>query len=156
FVVCGVYFGLRWLETEAPRSALLCGVCFGLAYLTRPEAIVYPLVVAAVFVWKGIFERRPVIARLASTLPLFAMRAALATPYVVYLSIHTGGLRVESKSVMNYTIAQRLNAGMDVPEATLGISSDLREEGPFLSPNRWILHAPHGIAIPHLAEYWFP
>jgi hypothetical protein len=155
-VVGGLFFGLRWLESEDRGSALWSGVCFGCAYLTRPEALLYPLVVAAAFVWKGCAERRWGLTRLASTLPLLATVAALAAPYVVYLSVHTGGLRVEGKSVMNYTIAQRLNGGVDVPQATLGISADLREEGPFLSPNRWILQAPHAIALPKLAEYWIP
>src|SRR5262249_31674522 len=63
----------------------------------------------------------------------------LAAPYVAYLSIQTGRLRLEGKSFMNYTIGRRMAQGMGLSEASYGISPDLTEEGPFLSPNRFVV-----------------
>ena len=153
-VVGGVFFAVRWLDRVGRGSALLCGACFGLAYLTRPEAIVCPLVIAAAFALTARLHDSSVRMALTKTLPLLATTAILAAPYVAYLSIQTGALHFEGKSVMNYTIAQRVNAGMDLNEAQWGIGPALQEDGPLLSPNRWILSAPAAVPLSGLPEYW--
>jgi Gpi18-like mannosyltransferase len=44
----GTYWGLRCLALKRIRESLLSGACFGLAYLTRPEAIAFPVMFIAV------------------------------------------------------------------------------------------------------------
>ena len=46
----GIYFAFRALRAPEGRAFVLAGVFFGLAYLTRPEAVVYPLIVLGVTV----------------------------------------------------------------------------------------------------------
>jgi 4-amino-4-deoxy-L-arabinose transferase-like glycosyltransferase len=153
-MVGGAYFGLRCLEVGRLGSAIACGACFGLAYLSRPEALFYPFViVAGVMVWcraRGTSARKAV----GTAFLILVSFAVLATPYIAYLSSHAGGLRFEGKSVMNYTIGQRRNAGMTYLEATLGISPDLREEGPLLSPNTFVAQAPYPVPLRVAASYW--
>ena len=56
-VLSGAYWGLRCLSLQTVRTFLLAGVFFSLAYLTRPEAVLYPFltilfVVAATYLAK--------------------------------------------------------------------------------------------------------
>src|ERR1700720_1209255 len=41
-VLSGAFWSLRCLSLQAARNLLLAGFCFGLAYLTKPEAALYP------------------------------------------------------------------------------------------------------------------
>ena len=153
-VVGGVLFGLWYLDSRRWQHGVMCGVCFGCAYLTRPEALVYPLVIAAAAVLKARASRASLRHAAARALLIVAVAAVVAVPYVVYLSRQTGRLRIEGKSVMNYTISRRIAAGMSYTEATLGLGAGLHEDGPFLSPNRWVLQAPPRVPLSQLARDW--
>jgi 4-amino-4-deoxy-L-arabinose transferase-like glycosyltransferase len=153
--VAGVLYGLRWIGAGRRTWALLSGACFGLAYLTRPEALYLSVIVSAVFVARATLQHRSrITASIVGVLPFLGAVAVLAAPYVVFLSLHTGSLRLETKTVMNYTIGQRINAGMNRKEASLYLGPDLREEGPHLSPNEWLLAAPAAIPPAQLLSYW--
>jgi 4-amino-4-deoxy-L-arabinose transferase-like glycosyltransferase len=151
-IVGGAYFGLRCLDAARRAAAVFCGVCFGLAYLTRPEALAYPLVIVAAVMLVGRAHgiRKAVVTALLVLVPV----VALAAPYVAYLSIQTGGFRLEGKSAMNYTIGLRRNAGMSYPEAALGIGSDLHEDGPQLAANLFVATTPYGVPLRDIIPYW--
>lgn len=128
---CSALFLLRFTTM---RWAALTGLFFGLAYLTRPEAMVFPLLAVfglllLTFVRKGNLKN----AVLASAV-LLVMFGALAAPYVAYLSSHTGRISFQTKAKMNYTIGMRFNQGMPYDQASSGIRDDLKVEGPFLDP----------------------
>jgi 4-amino-4-deoxy-L-arabinose transferase-like glycosyltransferase len=153
-VMGGVYFGLRSMENDQHFIPALCGVCLGLAYLTRPEALCIPFAILTGVVLTARILRRSVGSTLTTALLVLAPFLMLAAPYIAYLSIHTGGLRFEGKSAMNYAIGQRVNAGMSWAEVAFGISPDLVGEGPFLSPNRFVAHAPYGVPVRDVVKYW--
>jgi 4-amino-4-deoxy-L-arabinose transferase-like glycosyltransferase len=153
-VVGGVVFGLWYLDGRKWKHGLACGLCFGCAYLTRPEALAYPPVIVAAALLKARATRDSVRRAAWRGLLIVVAAAVVAAPYVVYLSLQTGRLRLEGKSVMNYTISQRIAAGMSYTEATLGLGPDSHEDGPFLSPNRWIQQAPPSIAPAQLMRDW--
>ena len=153
-VVGGAYFGMRWADRTGRHSGLLCGACFGLAYLTRPEAVAGIFVAAAAFVLTAERFGSSIRTALAGTIAPLALTALIAAPYVAYLSHATGGFRLEGKSVMNFVIAERMNAGMSLNEAQFGLGPGAREDGPLLSPNRWILEAPAAIPLSALPEFW--
>ena len=137
-VMGGMYWGLRSLQLERVKDNILSGVCFGLAYLTRPEAILYPISLVLVISLVTLADTEKFKkAVLAFGVLLFSF-ALLAAPYVIFLSIHIGQIRIEGKSAINYAIAQRMNLGMSYTEASYGLSEDLREEGPILNPNIFI------------------
>src|SRR5262249_3554883 len=130
------------------------GSSFGLAYLTRPEAFAYPFVIIMVVVLtarlRGTFASEGLQKSCMILIPFFAA----SIPYVAYLSVHTGGLRLEGKSVMNVAIAQRINSGMSEAEAVFGVGRELQEEGPWLSPNQWVLNAPPAVSVIGLIKEW--
>lgn len=131
-LLAGLYWGVRTLELRRAGSGLLAGIFFGLAYLTRPEAIIYPFLCAALLlaepVLKWQFHGSAVGAGLAVALTTLAVGA----PYIVYVSMKTGGPRVEAKSIVNGVINRRMALGMPYMKAALGLAPDLTEEGPFL------------------------
>src|SRR5215470_11332812 len=85
----GLYWALRALDSGNRTHTVFCGTLFGLAYLTRPEALVYPVVVLAAMLSKDL--RSGLASRCAvRALCLFVPIAVVAAPYVAYLSIQTG------------------------------------------------------------------
>jgi hypothetical protein len=66
-------------------------------------------------------------------LPLVAV--IVAAPYVMWLSSHTGGLRLEAKSALNLATEARIQQGMPSDQATFGIAHDLAAEGTYIQPN---------------------
>ncbi|HWL14606.1 MAG TPA: glycosyltransferase family 39 protein [Opitutus sp.] len=135
-------FSLRCLHFASLRDAGLAGLFLGLAYLTRTEAAFYPLLVAAIFLLAGYRLRVPPrrVALFAAT--VFGVFALVAAPYAVFLTVHTGSLRLEGKSALNLAMAERMNRGMSYVQASYGVSDDLREQGPILNVNTFIRTAP--------------
>ena len=147
---CSALFLLRFTTL---RWAALTGLFFGLAYLTRPEAMVFPLLAVfglllLTFVHKGSFKN----AVLASAV-LLVIFGALAAPYVAYLSSHTGRISFQTKGKLNYTIGMRFNQGMPYDQASSGIRDDLKPEGPFLDPASSI-YTPYPWTFRALIKYF--
>ena len=153
-VMGGLYWGLRALDSGRLTHTVWCSALFGLAYLTRPEALLYPCVLLAAMLVSD--WRRPAFLRRLGLqcLCLVAPILVLAAPYVTYLWRHTGDLRLEGKAIMNYTIGERRNAGLGSAEASLGIGPDLSEDGPQLSPNHFIAATHRRPPIRDLGSYW--
>jgi hypothetical protein len=153
-MVGGLYWGLRSLDSGAPRHVLGCGTLFGLAYLTRPEAVLYAGVILLAGIPSDLKQPRAVRHLARRVLCLLAPIVVLGAPYAAFLSWHTASLRFEGKSLLNYAIAIRRNAGMTAYEAAFGIGPDLAESGPHLSPNRFVASAPVDMSSHGLAESW--
>ncbi|HWT86699.1 MAG TPA: glycosyltransferase family 39 protein, partial [Myxococcales bacterium] len=153
-MVMALYWGLRSLDTDVLAPTVWCGVMCGLAYLTRPEAFFYLVIVLGAALVADL--RRPTfVPRFTRrALGLLAPFVILIAPYAAYLSVHTGSLRLEGKGVMNYTIGERRNSGMSMDEASLGIGPDLSEDGPQLSPNRFIATTHRRLSPGEIARYW--
>lgn len=153
-VIVGVTSGLVYLNARERRFGVVCGLCFGLAYLTRPEALAFPALIAAAGVLKARMTRGSLRLAVARGLLIVTVAGAVAIPYVVYLSRQTGRLQLEGKSAMNFAIGRRLDAGMSYAEATFGLGPGSREDGPFLSPNLWVMRAPPKAPLAQLIRYW--
>jgi 4-amino-4-deoxy-L-arabinose transferase-like glycosyltransferase len=123
FQATGIYFALQiW-----PRSKLACtlaGISFGLAYLARPEASIY-VVLAILFIWwRGHDRVRP--KAIAYLLLAFGLTIL---PYVTWLSVQTGQLRLEAKSVSNYVEARGWAQGRPPGEIFFAVDPQLHEVG---------------------------
>lgn len=153
-MVMGLYCGLRSLEADTLAPTVWCGVICGLAYLVRPEALLYPVVVLAIALVRDL--RRPAFgARFTRrVICLLAPLVLLIAPYAAYLSVHTGSLRLEGKGLLNYTIGERQNSGMSKDEASLGIGPDLSEDGPQLSQNHFVATTHRRLSLGEIARYW--
>ena len=137
-VMAGSYWSLQSLRLRRIKDSVCAGACFGLAYLTRPEAMGYPLLLVISLLTLSVFGGRQLKrATLLSGIVLGSF-LIVALPYMLFLSLQVGQFRLEGKSNLNYTIAERMNAGMSYGEASYGLSKDLKEEGPVLNPNTFI------------------
>lgn len=134
-MIGGIYWGLRILELDYSKSGMLSGICLGFAYLTRPEAIIYPfLIVAALFI-TVLLRKQNLKKALACASYLIVAFTLLAGPYITYLSLQTGRLRFEGKSGVNFLLGQRMRSGMPYHEANYGIDEKLTERGSSMVDN---------------------
>lgn len=62
------------------------------------------------------------------------------TPYVVFLTLVTGHVRLEAKSAVNYAIGARIQQGMGYVEAADGVGPSLQEVGAELGDGYWYIH----------------
>ena len=143
-MVMGLYWGLRSLDSGKPVHTVWCGAMVGFAYLTRPEALFYPVVVLVAALATDVRGPRFLRRFALRAVCLLAPIVVIAAPYVAYLSLHTGSLRLEGKGMMNYTIAERRNLGMNGHEAALGIGPDLE----------FVATTPRSISARGIADNW--
>jgi len=140
FLMCGVYYVVRWVEEQRVRTSTLAGLFFGLAYLVRPEAFV---VVGAITVgglaWGLCAQNRRRV--LIGVLSLFAIFVLLASPYIAFLSINSGKFRIEGKGAILYAWGSKIDAGMSITEALTKIGDDLSDQGVFMKSNSEALNA---------------
>jgi 4-amino-4-deoxy-L-arabinose transferase-like glycosyltransferase len=131
-VVCALYCVLR-SRAESTAWLAAAGLCTGLAYLVRPEALVFVGYFAfAVAVW-SVLQRRLVGPTVRAAGTLVAVALLVALPYMAHLSSLAGTFRWEGKSAYNNIQNERIRAGMSIPQAARGIDADGRAGGVFLN-----------------------
>src|SRR4030095_4395479 len=128
-VLSAIYCFLKGLDGPGVRWLFGAGAACGLAYLTRPEAILFPLVLSGYLCAVAYRSKQSWRTTLTRAFLLLIVFALLATPYMFFLHRHTGRLRVEGKSPVNYLIGQRVMSGMGTLEASYGVDDNLREFG---------------------------
>ena len=142
-VFSGLCLAVRAVQRQTTIRLLFAGVFFALAYLIRPEALLYALLSAAMLLVYSWLVRRKDIRRttvqIAAMLSLFA---ALIAPYIIWLHGKTGQWRLECKSPLNSTTRFRMQQGMPDQEAMYGIDSDLTEQGVWIQSNLATIRAP--------------
>jgi 4-amino-4-deoxy-L-arabinose transferase-like glycosyltransferase len=143
-LIAGAYYGLRALELDALPDYVLAGSLWGLAYLTRPEAMAFPVILALNVLAVGWLEKRPIRKAIVRCGILSFPFVLMAVPYVVFLSLHTGTFLLDGKHNLNYTIGQRLNSGMNERDAQWGlIEGKSTEQGPLLDSTPFITRSPY-------------
>lgn len=145
-IACGMYFGLETAAHWRPSAALITGITFGLAYLVRPEALLYPLLMAGyaavALCWRATPRKQAVLA----VIVMSGAIGALMSPYVAWLSEHSGYLRFEGKSGINGLLSERLRQGYSYHEAAQGLGPHLEPVGVFLPLDQFVLQ-PHSGGI---------
>jgi 4-amino-4-deoxy-L-arabinose transferase-like glycosyltransferase len=132
-LLIGFYAAFVATRSASPlRSAALAGACFGLAYLVRPEGLIFMAIGALGLL---VAQRRPSWsgARPAGTLVLCG--ALLAIPYMAWLTISAGQFLIEAKSAENYAQKMQLFAHVPVGEIYFGLNDDLTPKGLSLISN---------------------
>ena len=133
----------RWRLVFVARSVLLAAICMVVTHLTLPKTLTYSVGLIIMIVITVVMEREnwnPVLLQAGCMLLVVAV---LALPYVAFLRLHTGQIRLQGKSEVNYVIAERLNSGLDPNEASWGLNQNGGPEGPLLNPNRYIGSRPY-------------
>jgi 4-amino-4-deoxy-L-arabinose transferase-like glycosyltransferase len=142
-LLAGVYFGMRALESHKNRDYVLLSLCLSLAYLSRPEAFAYPLLFALALWVSVIVSRLPVRQAALGAALILVTFLLVASPYIGFLYVHTGHVRLEGKWGINYTIANRIRSGMNSAEAAGGLGPDSSVAGPLLDPFRFAAYTPY-------------
>jgi hypothetical protein len=170
FILTGIYGTLRCAHhlgrpTTAPNRAwgwaMLMGAAFGLAYLVRPESLVYLAVMLFYLgvVWLATGRRRP-LRLLASGGIAVAITSLLALPYVLYLHGATGLWLASGKQGISMDISwayvNNSQAMHDQATASLDPSGKeilwLSQETLQKTLTEWIAENPRRFAILVLAN----
>lgn len=141
--LAGIYWTIRALDTFTPGSFCLAGIFFGLATLSRPEAFAYSLF--AVFATGVVAVLRHIAwsKALRGAALLMGAWIVLMVPYALFQHAHTGHYRFEGKWNINYTLGNRINAGMGYIEAGFAVDNKLNVPGPLLESNRFAAYTPY-------------
>lgn len=103
FIVGALFIGWKGVINDSPTMFLCTGALLGLGYLTRPEAIGYPIFFIALAVGKAVWKKRPfrreTVLQVASILLGFAL---LSVPYLLYLKSETGSWTISGKMGKNF------------------------------------------------------
>lgn len=144
----GIHYLLRVTAERRIADAIACGVSLALAYLARPEGVLFWCLAIAVAL-------APVVVRPAEwrrntglALAIIVPFAALAAPYVTFLSVNAGHLRIEGKSLLNLDIGLRMQRGMSYTVAADAIDGNLVQVGPELAQDYYF--EPAGRARPDM------
>ena len=128
--------GIYWVNHAQfffrDRYWLLAGAFVGLAYLTRPEAILFAFMIVTLQVLLH-QSRSLVIAR--QVLLLAGSFVAVVAPYIIFLSLSTGELRVEGKTIVNNELGRRLLSGAESERAAYEVAENLEEKGVWMRSN---------------------
>jgi 4-amino-4-deoxy-L-arabinose transferase-like glycosyltransferase len=100
WIVLGVWAGWRALAGWRPGFLVAAGLCFGLAYLTRPEGVIYLTGLLVLTAWVGVRSHRlrELSAWGAAALGGFLI---LAAPYLVFLRRAQGYWTLSGKVLHN-------------------------------------------------------
>jgi 4-amino-4-deoxy-L-arabinose transferase-like glycosyltransferase len=143
-VLSGAYWSLQSLSLQKLRFFLLAGLSFGCAYLTRPEAVLYPFLTTLFIVVTILVKKQQDIWHvMRACLPLLAAFVIVVSPYVAWLSVESGQFRWEGKSPMAYISGLAWVAGGNVEEARWRIGPDLEDQGSFNRPNIDVIKSTH-------------
>ena len=128
--------GIYWVNHAQlffrDRSWLLAGAFVGLAYLTRPEAILFAcMIVTLQFL---LYQSRRLVS-VRQVLLFAGAFVAVAAPYIVYLSVSTGEFRVEGKTIVNNELGRRQLSGVESERAAYEVTEHLEEKGVYMQSN---------------------
>ena len=158
-LMAAVYWTLIASKGEDYLAAVYAGVCAGLAYLARPEGLLFAFLFAA-WIGAGRWFKRPVgRGYLARAAVLLTTSVVLALPFMIFLTLKTGRFCWEGKSAINDNIVARMETGMSYQEATSGLGPNLREDGVALANDQFAYVEAHPVSLPvqlHLIAdgYW--
>lgn len=150
-ILAAIFSAMYAIDKPTVRAAMISGGLYSLAYLVRPEAFVFMLVgTAYVLLGQVLANRREVLTTVSRVSLIPIVFLVVAGPYIGWLSLQAGQLRIEGKSVLNVATEVRIQKGLSVDEATVGIDPDLTPRGPSIQPNIDVIKSYH-ISIKELA-----
>lgn len=135
-VMSGVYLALCCTASCRRGCFAACGAMLALAYLVRPEAAAYPVLFVLLMAWAARSRDGQQLGRVRRGSPLLiGTFALLAAPYIIWLSVQSGGLRIEGKGALNFAITEAMARGASEQAAMYGIGPDLQGQGVWMRSN---------------------
>lgn len=131
-----IYLSMRAGDNPRFSTVAACGALYGLAYLVRQEALAFMLVALTYIAVSSWWRGRENVATTAQRLLLMPLCfLVLAAPYIAWISLQTGRLRVEAKSPLNIETELRMQDGLSMDEAAFAVGSDAYPLGVWNQPN---------------------
>jgi 4-amino-4-deoxy-L-arabinose transferase-like glycosyltransferase len=141
-VLTGVFWSQQCYGGRQLRTFLLAGFFYGLAYLTRPEACLYPLLTVVIVLGVQLLSDRRCLPRVAFYgCLLVATSLIVAAPYVAWLSHETGQFRIEGKGPIIYASDQSIASGLNPSDAMYGIDQNLDGRGVWMVSNMAVIQS---------------
>ena len=150
----GIYWSLRALDSFRARDFLLAGVFFGLSTLSRPEAFAYPAFIILATGIVALLRKISWLKALRGAALLFGAWLILMAPYAVFQHRHTGQYRFEGKWNINYTLGNRIDAGMGYFQAGFTMDDKLTMLGPLLDSSIYAAYTPYSRSLPTKLRYF--
>jgi 4-amino-4-deoxy-L-arabinose transferase-like glycosyltransferase len=150
----GIYWSILALDSFRPRDFLLAGVFFGLSTLSRPEAFAYPVFIILATGIVALFRKISWLKALRGAALLFGAWLILMAPYAVFQHRHTGQYRFEGKWNINYTLGNRIDAGMGYFQAGFTMDDKLQMIGPLLDSSIYAAYTPYSRSLPTKVRYF--
>jgi 4-amino-4-deoxy-L-arabinose transferase-like glycosyltransferase len=124
------------------RALATTGGLYALAYLVRPEGLVYMLVGTLLIAGRlWLRSRQITLSALRRVLLVPAVFLLLAGPYIGWLSLQIGEFRIEGKSPLNIETVMRMQQGASMDEARMLVDADLNARGVAIQPHRGVIRS---------------
>jgi hypothetical protein len=130
-LLAAVFTGNRCHFFSDLKYWALTGLFLGLAYLACPQAIIFPLLYGAAFLVLKRLHQTVTVGRTGLLIGIFAV---LASPYIAFLSLSTGTLRFEGKTIVNNALGRKLLGGAVERVSGYEVSKRLEERGVWMRP----------------------
>ena len=150
----GIYWSIRALDSFRARDFLLAGIFFGLSTLSRPEAFAYPVFIILATGLVAFLRRISWLKALQGVALLFGAWLILMLPYAAFQHQHTGQYRFEGKWNINYTLGNRIDAGMSYFQAGFTMNDKLQMIGPLLDSSIYAAYTPYSNSLPTKLRYF--
>ena len=147
-LMAALYATIVTFEGGHRMAPVFAGTCAGLAYLTRPEGLLYAILFGFWIVIASWFMQSPAREHLKRSTALLAVSMALALPFIVFLTLKTGRFYWEGKSPINDNIVLRMKSGMNQLQANSGLGPNGREDGVGLKDDQFLYARTHPISLP--------
>src|SRR5258708_7791397 len=145
---------IRALDSYRPRDFLLAGVLFGLSSLSRPEAFAYPVFIILATGVVAFFRKISWLKALRGAALLFGTWLILMAPYAAFQHRHTGQYRFEGKWNINYTLGNRIDAGMGYFQAGFTMDDKLNMVGPLVDSSIYAAYTPYSRSFSTKLNYF--
>jgi 4-amino-4-deoxy-L-arabinose transferase-like glycosyltransferase len=143
-LMTALFSAMYAIDKPTVRAPMVSGGLYALAYLVRPEAFIFMLVgTAYILLGRVLAGHRGLLTTVSRVSLMPIVFLVVAGPYIGWLSLQTGQLRIEGKSVLNVATELRIQKGLSVGEATVGVDADLTPRGPSIQPNIDVIKSYH-------------
>ncbi len=142
-LLTALYSAMSAVDKPTWRRLTVSGGLYGFAYLVRPEAFIFMLVgMAFILLGQVLLSHGNLRAVMRRVLVMPICFFVVASPYIGWLSLQTGKLRMESKSPLNVATELRIQQGHRLEDAAFGVDKDLIVQGVWNQPNINIVRSP--------------
>ncbi len=126
------------VEYGGGRAAAAAGVAFGLAYLTRPEGLLFAAASLPIVAFAPALRGARLRSGAWPALCLAIGFGLVGAPRILSLSLQAGEIRFEGKGETVDVLSRRMDAGMSLAEASYAIDENLAVVGPMLEVGRYV------------------